>query len=1492
MRVNKEKEGMFMRYSKKILAAIVATALIVGAIPQAAITTQAATKKAKALKLNKTSLEMYVGEKQTLKVTKVTPAKASKAVTWTTSNKKVVTVSSKGKITAKKTGSAKVTAVSKSNSNVKVICKINVYNKPKSFKLNKTKYSINVGDSFKLKVQSAAPKNAYKKVKFSSTNSSVAKVDSDGEVYAKSSGTASIKVQSVWNSKVTASCIVTVKKKESVTTVPTVKPSIIPSITATPTKTPELTETPKPTIKTERVLLSGFYEDTSWTIDENGLLEITGTGDMYNYIEHENRFFVGWTMKTAWGEYKDIIKSVKVNVTDVTQLKKMFWGCENLEYVDLSGLKTEKVTDMSYMFANCKKLKKIVWGNFNTENVTKMNCMFYGCDSLETIDLSRFHTQNVTDMGKMFFGCDKLETLDLSGFNTKSVTNMQGMFSNCYNLEEINLSNFDTKNVTDMQYMFCLNKRLKTIDLTNIDTKNVTNMSYMFSDCSGLEAINLSNFDVNNVTNMSCMFSGCSGLEVINLSNFNVKNVTNMSFMFDGCNSLETIDLSNFNMENVTSMNYMFRSCDSLKKIDLKDVSFGNLKEASYMLKGCKNLQTIVTPKGTMQVTILLPEGVWKDDNGNFYSAIPKECAESITLKPLERAELEPIEGNIAKSGAYGQITWTLDSNGKLEIKGMGNVCEEGEYPGWLDVRTGSYNEKYVVKNYDIKEAKIDINYATDLSSLFKYCENLEKVDLTGVDMSTVESTRSMFDGCSNLTSVSFGKYKESSLKYIDSMFNECKKIEIIDMGEIACKIEGFSGFCDNCTNLKEINLKNMDFSQVSGNLGWNCTNLEKMITPCITGTEGFSICIGTWTDEKGNEYNSIPNNQQKSITLTRRKTHSGTYENTTWSIDEKGLLMVTGTGNMYQTYQEYDDDDYDDWEDYEAEKEKNYPEWRKYSDDIVSAVINVQGATNAYGLFDNCKYLKNVDLSGLQTECITNMGSMFAGCSELKTIDLSEFNTENVINMREMFDNCSSLETIDLSCFDMGKVTDAEDMLDACSSLTCIKTPNILGNIEIELWAFTEKWKDTNGTVYSYLPSNMQYSIVLTRKEDVSDIVQLTITPTPVVSTTPKPTITPVPTKEDIIYSGSYGQTSWTISKEGLLEVSGEGDIYQEVGRGITIGSISYEDEYGYTLRPQWTWYSDFIQAAKLDVKNAHAGAQLFYNCDKLKFLDLSGFSAQEYSFCIKPHLSLSKLKGLETIITPESIWKIKVKLPIGVWLDSNNNRYYYFPEESKTLKLQAKVLETGNYRDTEWFVDESGLFELEGKGNYYSGAKRRGGNVPNWHGISAKKAVVDLKEVVDASKMFQGLYNLTEIDITKLDLEKAETMAYMFDECRKLEQLDLSMLNTENVENMEGLFYECSSLKQVDLSSFDTGNVTNMDNMFYGCDNLKVIKTPCDSGKVTTELPDGIWQDEEGNTYTELPANAEKSIVLTKVGELEVDEGDIASNDEVTLSTPVMPK
>lgn len=77
------------------------------------------------VKLNKTSLSLKVGETYTLTASVQPSTATDKSVTWTSSNTDVATISSSGKITAKKSGTTTIT-VSTKDGDKKATCKVTV----------------------------------------------------------------------------------------------------------------------------------------------------------------------------------------------------------------------------------------------------------------------------------------------------------------------------------------------------------------------------------------------------------------------------------------------------------------------------------------------------------------------------------------------------------------------------------------------------------------------------------------------------------------------------------------------------------------------------------------------------------------------------------------------------------------------------------------------------------------------------------------------------------------------------------------------------------------------------------------------------------------------------------------------------------------------------------------------------------------------------------------------------------------------------------------------------------------------------------------------------------------------------------------------------------------------------------------------------------------------------------------------------------------------
>lgn len=102
------------------------------------------------------------------------------------------------------------------------------------------------------------------------------------------------------------------------------------------------------------------------------------------------------------------IPKIMINMSTVTNMAYMFYGCKNLLTLDLSNFDTSNVTNMQRMFSDCPSLKSLDLSHFDTSNVTKMNYMFYSCPKLEILDISNFNTEKTTSMSSMLRDIPKL----------------------------------------------------------------------------------------------------------------------------------------------------------------------------------------------------------------------------------------------------------------------------------------------------------------------------------------------------------------------------------------------------------------------------------------------------------------------------------------------------------------------------------------------------------------------------------------------------------------------------------------------------------------------------------------------------------------------------------------------------------------------------------------------------------------------------------------------------------------------------------------------------------------------------------------------------------------------------------------------------------------------------------------------------------------------------------------------------------------------------
>lgn len=530
---------------------------------------------------------------------------------------------------------------------------------------------------------------------------------------------------------------------------------------------------------------------------------------------------------------------------------------------------------------------EIITAKVNVTGISNCNDMFYGCRNLLYIDMQDFNTSKVSDMSGMFMYCSRLQKLDLSGFDTSKVEKMDGMFESCSMLQELDLSNFDTKNVESMMYMFQYCESLENINITSFETSKLQYMNYMFEGCKSLKKLDLSSFDLSNLVK-----SGNDG---------------SFSGFYGSLNSLSEIKAP----RNLSSYFKYNRESDS-----------DNDSRLPYRTTS------------------------WTDEEGNIYKEFPYDADKSIDLS-CDSASLE----SVPMSGTFGQMEWSINNQGQLNIQGVGECKEKWEkYPQWHEA-----------KIY-IKSCVVDVAGITDSSYMFADLPYLEEIEFKYFDTSNVTNMRFMFEGDVSLKSLDVSGFDTSNVTTMSGMFRDCISLSELNLVYFQTKNVGdFWEMFSNCCNLKKIDLRNFDMTDSDIiEIFEHCSSLKQMQLPAaknISSLQGIFKCChnltnldisnwnlesvplseyedswtsflggavslsqikapvnlkvevtlpeGNWTDENGNNYTNLPMNQSESILLRNSEKQQYEWEDLDPLPTLRPVLTessVNHTGNSSET--------------------------------------------------------------------------------------------------------------------------------------------------------------------------------------------------------------------------------------------------------------------------------------------------------------------------------------------------------------------------------------------------------------------------------------------------------------------------------------------------------------------------------------------------------------------------------------------------------------
>ena len=464
---------------------------------------------------------------------------------------------------------------------------------------------------------------------------------------------------------------------------------------------------------------------------------------------------------------------------------------------------------------------------------------------------------------------------------------------------------------------------------------------------------------------------------------------------------------------------------------------------------------------------------------------------------------------------------------------------------------------------------------------------------------------------------------------------------------------------------------------------------------------------------------------------------------------------------------------------------------------------LNTANLFDMQYMFYGCEQLENIDFTGFNTSRVKNMSGMFNFCKNLSDVNLDSFDTSNVIYMSWMFGDCSNLERLDISSFDTSKVASMPCMFIGCSNLEMLDLSNF------------DTSKVTNMSSMFQGCSNLE-------KLDLSNFNTSNVR------------------DMSSMFTSCYNLKELNLSNFDTSKVTNMFQMFQSCSlENMNIGNF------------------DMSRVTNID----------------------NMFATGQRSYCIEIPKSLGNIKDsfIEMIrnIFPDSI---------GI-VDETNGKVY---EDKTTVVIEEghvyKPVSSGKWGTCNWnWNEDSKILTIDG-GNATAVVTSK--NIP-WGGISKyinKINIIgdisfensedslrrlfgscfELKEIVGFERIdthniknfFMLFYasGLEKVNLSRLDTSKAESMIRMFG-MTDIKELDLSSFDTSNVVYMQYMFEYCSELEKLDMSSFDISNVSDkgFTSMIIGCDKLREIITPRTMGNnkgafsqsIIGNMISGPWTD-----------------------------------------------